>query len=178
MELIPYPVGPLNPKVQDLGYALVLFAFVYVLVARVLPRMNQALEARDDAITGAKDRAGATRARAEDERDKAQALLAEARHDAARIRQQAFEEGTALIAEARAIDTPRAAGALGLDGWNSQVSKSAASDVPDTCSAYFWKSPTDAFPYACSFGHPFRMAKKASSPTSLRSAWTASAPRS
>jgi F-type H+-transporting ATPase subunit b len=102
MELIPYPVGPLNPKVQDLGYALVLFAFVYVLVARVLPRMNQALEARDDATTGAKDRAGATRARAEDERDKAEALLAEARHDAARIRQHAFEEGTSLIAEARA----------------------------------------------------------------------------
>lgn len=102
MELIPYPIGPLNPKVQDVGYALALFAFVYLLVARVLPRMNRVLELRDDAINGAKEHAETVRARAESERVKTEALLTEARHDAARIRQQALEQGSALIAEARA----------------------------------------------------------------------------
>ena len=61
MELIPYPIGPLNPKVQDVGYALALFAFIYVCVTRLLPRMNRALELRDDAINGTKERAEAVR---------------------------------------------------------------------------------------------------------------------
>jgi hypothetical protein len=54
--------------------------------------------------------------------------------------------GVPAVAGATAIDAPRAAGAAGFDGSNNQVSKSVASDVPDTFSAYFWKSPTDAFP--------------------------------
>lgn len=115
MDLIPYPIGPLNPKVQDLGYALVLFAFAYVFVARLLPRMNQVLEARDDAINGTRNRAEAVRARAAQEHATAETLLAEARHEAARIRQQSLEQGAALIAEARA-DGQRARDAALAEG--------------------------------------------------------------
>ncbi|MDX6364689.1 MAG: hypothetical protein QOC85_3699, partial [Streptomyces sp.] len=41
--------------------------------------MNRVLEARDDAIRGAAERAATVRARAEGERDRTEALLAEAR---------------------------------------------------------------------------------------------------
>ncbi|MFK0018918.1 hypothetical protein [Streptomyces sp. NPDC090798] len=128
MELIPYPIGPLNPKVQDVGWALALFALIYVLVARVLPRMNRALELRDDAINGVKERAEAVRARAESERVGTEALLAEARHDAARIRQRAHEQGSALITEARA-DGQRERDAVVADGRARIESDCAAADT-------------------------------------------------
>ncbi|MER6123360.1 hypothetical protein ABT173_11935 [Streptomyces sp. NPDC001795] len=105
MDLIPYPIGPLNPRLQDVLVALLLFGVVFLLTSRLLPRMNRVLAARDDAIHGTTARAGELRALAEAEQAKARALLAEARHDAARIRQQAHEEGAALIAEARADGT-------------------------------------------------------------------------
>jgi len=98
--IIPYPIGPLNSKVQDVCSALVLFAVCYLFVSRVLPRMNRVLDARREALSWA----DAERCRGEGDivRAKTEALLAEARHDAARTRQQALEQGTALIAEARA----------------------------------------------------------------------------
>jgi F-type H+-transporting ATPase subunit b len=102
MDLIPYPVGPLNPKVQDLLVALALFAAVFLFFVRVLPRLQRVLDARDEAIRGVGEHAEAVRARAEEKRAEAVAVLADARHDAARIRQQAFEEGAAVIAAARA----------------------------------------------------------------------------
>ncbi|MCW7943396.1 ATP synthase subunit beta [Streptomyces hygroscopicus] len=102
MDLIPYPIGPLNPQLQDVLAALLLFAVVFLMTTRLLPRMNRVLEAREDAIQGAAARAEEVRALAQDEQARAAALLAEARHDAARIRQQAVEEGSALIADARA----------------------------------------------------------------------------
>jgi F-type H+-transporting ATPase subunit b len=77
--------------------------------------MNRVLEARDDAIRGAAERAATVRARAEGERDRTEALLAEARRDAARARQQAREQGAVLIAEARA-DAQRERDALLIAG--------------------------------------------------------------
>jgi F-type H+-transporting ATPase subunit b len=99
MDLIPYPIGPLNPKVQDLLYASALFALCYLFVSRVLPRMDRALEERGGALSGAE--AEECRRAGEVLRVRAEAALAEARHDAARTRQQALEQGAALIAEAR-----------------------------------------------------------------------------
>ncbi len=102
MDIIPYPIGPLNPKVQDVLVALPLFAAVFLFFVRVLPRIERVLDARDQATRGAAKQAEAVRARAEEKRAEAEAALAEARHDAARIRQQAFEEGAAVIAATRA----------------------------------------------------------------------------
>ncbi|MGP4047053.1 F0F1 ATP synthase subunit B family protein [Streptomyces sp. 2A115] len=101
MDLIPYPIGPLNPKVQDLLVALPLFAAVFLFFLRVLPRIQRVLDARDDATRGATERAEAVRAYAEVKGAEAEAALAEARHDAARIRQQAAEEGAVIIAATR-----------------------------------------------------------------------------
>lgn len=75
--------------------------------------------------------------------------------------------------------TPRpAVAASGLTGWYSHVSNNAPNDSPDTSSAYATKSPTAAFPCVYLAGHPFRISKNGSSPISLRSACSASAPRS
>ncbi|MER6136909.1 hypothetical protein [Streptomyces sp. NPDC001815] len=102
MDLIPYPIGPLNPKVHDLGYALLVFAAVFLFFVRVLPRMQRVLDAREAAIRGVAEQAEEVRARAGQKRAEAESELAEARHDAARIRQRAFEEGTAVMAVTRA----------------------------------------------------------------------------
>ncbi|POX49577.1 hypothetical protein [Streptomyces sp. Ru72] len=102
MDLIPYPIGPLNPGLQDVLAAALLFAVVFLVVTRLLRRIDRVLQAREDAITGTAARADDIRARAEAEREAARALLAEAGHDAARIRQQAHEEGVALMTRTRA----------------------------------------------------------------------------
>jgi F-type H+-transporting ATPase subunit b len=102
MELIPTDIGPLNPHVPEMAVALVLFAGCYLVLARLLRRMNRVLETREQATDGVERQAAQVRAEAEAVREAVLTLLADARHDAARIRQQAREEGAALIAGARA----------------------------------------------------------------------------
>jgi F-type H+-transporting ATPase subunit b len=102
MELIPLEIGPLNPQVLEMAVALVLFAGCYGLLARLLRRMNHVLEMRAQATDGVDRQAQETYALAEAVRDTALAVLAEARHDAARIRHEAQVRGAALIADARA----------------------------------------------------------------------------
>lgn len=102
MDLLPFSVGPLNPQVEHLLAALALFALVHFAVSRLLPRVDRALEAREDATKGTARRAAEVREQAERKRAESVAVLAEARHDAARTRLRAHQEGTALIAAARA----------------------------------------------------------------------------
>ncbi|MFJ8079557.1 hypothetical protein ACIQ6Y_02885 [Streptomyces sp. NPDC096205] len=102
MELIPLEIGPLNPQVLEMAVALVLFAGCYTVLARLLRRMNDVLDIREQATDGVDRQAREAYEVAEAVRDTALAVIAEARHDAARIRQQAREEGAALIADARA----------------------------------------------------------------------------
>ncbi|WP_345669161.1 F0F1 ATP synthase subunit B family protein [Streptomyces phyllanthi] len=91
----------MNPTVEHLLVAALLFGLVHTLVTRTLPRIHRALDEREDATKGAAKRADAVRERAEGKRAETVTVLAEARHAAARTRQQAFEEGAALIATAR-----------------------------------------------------------------------------
>ncbi|WP_406109572.1 hypothetical protein OG698_42930 [Streptomyces sp. NBC_01003] len=93
--------GPLNAKIEVLAVALVLFAIVFLWFKRFLPRINQVLAERADRTEGALERAEAIHAEASAEHAGAQALLAEARREAARVTQAAREEGAALIAAAR-----------------------------------------------------------------------------
>ncbi|MFD7816756.1 hypothetical protein ACFV6E_28095 [Streptomyces sp. NPDC059785] len=102
MYLLPLPLGPLNPRVQDILCALLLFAICFLLVSRLLRRINRVLHARAAATDGTAAEAAALRARAEHERARAELLLAGARHEAARLRQRAVEEGAALLDAARA----------------------------------------------------------------------------
>ncbi|GHE48752.1 F0F1 ATP synthase subunit B family protein [Streptomyces capitiformicae] len=102
MDLLPVDIGPLNPPVAELVVAAVLFAFVLLFFVRLVPRIQRVLDDREAATRGAEAHAEAVREEAERKQADAAATLAEARHDAARIRQRAFEEGAALIAAARA----------------------------------------------------------------------------
>lgn len=102
MDLLPVDIGPLNPPVAELVVAAVLFAFVLLFFVRLVPRIQRVLDDREAATKGVEAHAEAVREEAERKQADAAATLAEARHDAARIRLRAFDEGAALIAAARA----------------------------------------------------------------------------
>ncbi|MEU4266523.1 hypothetical protein [Streptomyces sp. NPDC026092] len=99
-------LGPLNPVTAELILGVVLFALTFLILAKgILPKINRTLAQREDAIAGGEDRAEGLRAQAAEIREQYEAELAEARHEAARIRSQATEEGAAAIAAARAEGT-------------------------------------------------------------------------
>lgn len=96
-------VGPLKPELAPLIVGLVLFFIVLALMAKViLPRINKVLVERESATEGRFEEADEIRAEAAQVHAEYQALLAEARHEAARLRQESVEQGTAIIAELRA----------------------------------------------------------------------------
>ncbi|WP_432093582.1 hypothetical protein [Streptomyces sp. bgisy100] len=103
MKLIPTDVGPLNPELLDVVFGLVCFGVAYGVLSRVLlPRIGKVLYEREQATEGVLRCSEDLEAEAEQVRERYLQALAEARHDAARIRQEAKEEGTELIAAARA----------------------------------------------------------------------------
>ncbi|MFJ3669912.1 hypothetical protein ACIPSE_25980 [Streptomyces sp. NPDC090106] len=102
MRLIPLDIGPMNPQVEDLVYSLALFTVCFLCVVSMLRRVNRVLAERERATDGAARQAEEIRARALEERAKARDVLAEGRHEAARIRSRAEAEGAVLIADARA----------------------------------------------------------------------------
>ncbi|GHF66356.1 ATP synthase subunit b [Streptomyces mashuensis] len=96
-------VGPLKPDLAPLVLGLVLFFIVFGLMAKViLPRINKVLVEREKATDGRLDEADEIRAEAARVHAEYQELLAGARHEAARLRQEAVEQGTAIVAELRA----------------------------------------------------------------------------
>ncbi|GHF31376.1 MULTISPECIES: F0F1 ATP synthase subunit B [Streptomyces] len=96
-------IGPLKPEPAPLVLGLVLFFLVFALMAKViLPRINKVLAEREQATDGRFEEAEETRAEAARVHEEYQALLAEARHEAARLRQESLEQGNAIIAELRA----------------------------------------------------------------------------
>ncbi|MFF1692341.1 hypothetical protein ACFVXC_01775 [Streptomyces sp. NPDC058257] len=102
MQLIPMQLGPINPDVEHLVVGAVLFGPLYFLVRRMILRLNRVLEERATLLEGVTGGPGAQlRREAERIRAEHEATLAEARREAAQVRQQAREEGAALIAAAR-----------------------------------------------------------------------------
>ncbi|MER5254300.1 hypothetical protein [Streptomyces sp. NPDC002855] len=102
MQLIPMPLGPINPDVENLVVGAVLFGSLYVFVRRMILRVNRVLEERATILEGVTGGPAAQlRREAERIRAEREATLAEARREAAQVRQQAREEGAALIAAAR-----------------------------------------------------------------------------
>ncbi|MFJ3310106.1 hypothetical protein ACIPSA_45350 [Streptomyces sp. NPDC086549] len=96
-------MGPLEPKILDLVAALICFLPVWAILAKVLlPRLEKALAAREDAIEGRLEQAEEARQESMRIYAEYQAELSAARHEAAQTRQAATEEGAALIAELRA----------------------------------------------------------------------------
>jgi F-type H+-transporting ATPase subunit b len=94
--------NPLVPNLTELITGLIAFFIVFGVLGKVLiPRINKTLAERTDQIEGGIERAK----RAEDEANRKleeyRAQLAEARHEAARLREEAREEGARIKAELR-----------------------------------------------------------------------------
>jgi F-type H+-transporting ATPase subunit b len=96
------PANPLLPEWPELIIGLLAFAIVFVVLARVLlPRIQQTLAERADAIEGGLQRAEEAQAEADQRLEQYKEQLAEARQEASRLREKAREEGAQIKAEMR-----------------------------------------------------------------------------
>ncbi|PWI44134.1 F0F1 ATP synthase subunit B [Streptomyces sp. ICBB 8177] len=94
--------NPLIPDTTELIVGLLCFFIVFgVLGKKLLPNIQKTLEERRDAIEGGLERAEKAQEDATRTLEQYKAQLAEARHEANRLRQEAQEQGATLIAEMR-----------------------------------------------------------------------------
>ena len=92
--------NPLLPAIYDIVWSIIPFALVLLLFWRVvLPRLQKTLDERYEAIEGGIAQAENAQAEAKEALEKYNALLAEARAEAASIRDQARTEGTQILQE-------------------------------------------------------------------------------
>ena len=94
--------NPLVPNLTELIVGAVTFGIIFYALWKVLiPRLNKTLEERTDKIEGGLQRAEETQAEADATLAKYREQLAEARHEASRLREEAREQGAQIIAEMR-----------------------------------------------------------------------------
>ncbi len=94
------PTNPLAPSPVELILGFVAFFIVFGVLGKVLlPRASKLLHERTDAIEGGLQRAQETQDEANQTLEQYRAQLADARHEAARLREEAREQGAAIIAE-------------------------------------------------------------------------------
>ncbi len=102
MYLAESSLGPLAPSLVELIIGTIAFLIVFAVLYRVLmPRIQQTLTERTDQIEGGLQRAEEAQREATQTLEQYQAQLAEARHEASRLRQDAQEEGARILAELR-----------------------------------------------------------------------------
>jgi F-type H+-transporting ATPase subunit b len=95
--------NPLIPPLGEIIIGTIAFAIVFFVFAKfVAPRFEQVFRARREAIEGGIERAETMQAEAKAALDQYRAQLAEARSEAAQIRDQARAEGQQIIEELRA----------------------------------------------------------------------------
>jgi F-type H+-transporting ATPase subunit b len=112
--------NPLLPDVAELVVGGLAFLVVlWVLSKMLLPNIKKTLEERTNAIEGGIKRAEEAQAEAQRTLEQYRAQLAEARHDAARLREEAREQGAAIIAELR--DQAQAEARRITDGAHQQI---------------------------------------------------------
>ncbi|MGP3968255.1 F0F1 ATP synthase subunit B [Streptomyces sp. 6N223] len=96
------PQNPLLPEWPEIVIGLLCLGIIYLFFhKKLLPTINKALEERRAAIEGGMEKAEAAQAEARQTLEEYKERLAEARHEAARLREEAREQGAALIAEMR-----------------------------------------------------------------------------
>ena len=94
--------NPLIPHWPELIIGTIAFLIVFILLARVLmPRISKTLAERTDAIEGGLKRADDAQTEANKVLDQYRSQLADARHEAARMREEAREQGAQIMAEMR-----------------------------------------------------------------------------
>src|SRR6516225_7210747 len=102
MILASSSLGPLAVDLPELIIGTVSFLIVFAVLWRVLgPRIQQTLQDRTEQIEGGLERAEEAQREAKQTLEQYQAQLAEARHEASRLRQEAQEEGARILAELR-----------------------------------------------------------------------------
>ena len=94
--------NPLIPPLGEIIIGLIAFAIVFFIFAKfVAPRFEQVFRARREAIEGGIERAETMQAEAKAALEQYRAQLAEARNEAAQIRDQARAEGQQILEELR-----------------------------------------------------------------------------
>jgi F-type H+-transporting ATPase subunit b len=94
--------NPLLPSWPEFIIGTILFVLVFGTLAKfLLPRVQQTLADRTDQIEGGLARADDAQAEAKQVLQQYQQQLADARHEAARLREEAREQGAQIIAEMR-----------------------------------------------------------------------------
>lgn len=92
--------NPLIPHTYELVVGVFAFAVVLIVVGKILiPRIQKTLEERTEAIEGGLNKADEAQKQAQATLAEYKEKLAEARHEAARLREEAREQGTQIIAE-------------------------------------------------------------------------------
>jgi F-type H+-transporting ATPase subunit b len=100
---------PIWPTSSELVLGFVCFIVVFgVLGKMLLPRIQKILDDREDAIEGGLSRADEAQAEAQHVLEQYRAQLDDARHEAARLRSDATEQGAQIIAEMRERATAEA----------------------------------------------------------------------
>ena len=95
--------NPLLPPVGEIIVGIIAFAILYLVLAKfVFPQMEKTFVARREAIEGGIQRAEAMQAEAKAALEQYRAQLAEARTEAAQIRDAARAEGQQIIEQLRA----------------------------------------------------------------------------
>jgi F-type H+-transporting ATPase subunit b len=94
--------SPLTPNLTELIIGAISFFIVFGALAKILmPRIQKTLEDRTNAIEGGLQRAEEAQAQASQLLEQYRAQLADARHEAARLREEARQQGAQIIAEMR-----------------------------------------------------------------------------
>jgi F-type H+-transporting ATPase subunit b len=94
--------NPLLPSAPEFIIGTIVFVVVFgVLGKMLLPRISKTLAEREDAIEGGLNRADEAQAEAQRVLEQYRAQLDDARHEAARLRSEATEQGAQIIAEMR-----------------------------------------------------------------------------
>ena len=114
------PSNPLVPGWPELVIGAVSFLIVFAVLARVLmPRIQQTLAARTEAIEGGIKHAEDMQAEAERVLNQYREQLAGARQEASRLREQAQQQGAQIIADMR--ETAQAEARRLLDSAHAQI---------------------------------------------------------
>jgi F-type H+-transporting ATPase subunit b len=101
-QYIPTNPNPLVPNWIEVIVGAIAFFIVFIPLAIILwPRISTMLQERTDKIEGGLQRAEDTQAEAQRALAQYQAQLQDARHEAARLREEAKEQGAQIIAEMR-----------------------------------------------------------------------------
>ena len=94
--------NPLLPSWPEFIIGTILFVLVFGILAKLLlPRIQQVLTERTEQIEGGLARSDEAQKQAQQLLEQYRQQLAEARHDAAQLREEAREQGAQIIAEMR-----------------------------------------------------------------------------